>query len=452
LAARVLDEGPVGPRVLLGEVWDRYQLPLAITEAHNGCTREEQIRWLMELWTAASAARSGGADVRAVTAWSLLGAFDWDTLLTQPARSYEPGVFDLRGTRPRPTAAFDLLRTLAAGGVPDHPVLDVPGWWRRPERLIYGVSVETPASAPDVRGAARGVPVTGLRSQVKERTRELLITGATGTLGRAFGRACVSRGLPYRLLSRQDMDIACANSVRATLDDLRPWAVINAAGYVRVDDAEADPERCMRENLHGPTVLAEACRDRNLQLVSFSSDLVFDGQRGEPYVETDPAHPLNAYGDSKLAAEKAVLAVCQSALMVRTSAFFSPWDHYNFVTLTLQGLQRRQHCMAASDAIISPTYVPDLVECTLDLLIDGERGLWHLATPAAVTWAELARLAAERVGIDATTLVECPTREMDWVASRPRYSALSSERGILLPSLERALDRYAEAWTTQRAD
>jgi dTDP-4-dehydrorhamnose reductase len=82
LAARVCAAGPAGPRVLLQEAWDRYRRPIAVTEAHNGCTREEQLRWLDEVWRAARAARRGGADVRAVTVWSLLGAYDWDSLVT----------------------------------------------------------------------------------------------------------------------------------------------------------------------------------------------------------------------------------------------------------------------------------------------------------------------------------------------------------------------------------
>jgi len=138
LAARVLPNGPVGPRVLLRELWERYQLPVAVTEVHNGCTREEQLRWLMEVWQAVEALRLQGVDVRAVTAWSLFGAYDWDSLVTRDAGHYEPGAFDLRSPAPRPTAIAHLLHDLAAGRQPAHPVLAAPGWWRRPLRLIYG--------------------------------------------------------------------------------------------------------------------------------------------------------------------------------------------------------------------------------------------------------------------------------------------------------------------------
>lgn len=105
----------------------------------------------------------------------------------------------------------------------------------------------------------------------------LLITGATGTLGQAFERLCAVRGLACRLTRRTDLDIADAASVTAALDSVQPWAVINTAGYVRVDDAEREPEQCARENRDGPALMAAACAERGLPLVTFSSDLVFDG-------------------------------------------------------------------------------------------------------------------------------------------------------------------------------
>src|SRR5205085_1761844 len=91
LASRVLQEGAPGPGDFLQEAWQRYHLPVAVTEAHNGCTREEQLRWLDDVWQGAREARVAGADVRAVTVWSLLGAFDWDQMVTQDQGHYEPG-------------------------------------------------------------------------------------------------------------------------------------------------------------------------------------------------------------------------------------------------------------------------------------------------------------------------------------------------------------------------
>jgi dTDP-4-dehydrorhamnose reductase len=238
------------------------------------------------------------------------------------------------------------------------------------------------------------------------------------------------------------MDIADASSVAAMLDEASPWAVVNAAGYVRVDDAEAEPERCMRENAEGPAVLADACAARGVSLVTFSSDLVFDGEASKAYVESDAVSPLNVYGRSKADAEARVLASHPSALVVRTSAFFGPWDEYNFVTLALRALSRGERFVAASDSVVSPTYVPDLVNACLDLLIDGERGLWHLSNSGALSWAEFARLAAKLVGLDESLIEGRPSGSFNFAARRPAFSALASERGALLPSVEDALSRY----------
>lgn len=121
--------GLAGIEHLLHEVHDRFALPIAITEAHLGCTREQQLRWLVDVHAGASRARADGVDVRAVTAWSLFGAYDWNSLVTRDEGVYEPGVFDVRGPVPRATALAEVVRALAAGRQPTHPALQGPGWW-----------------------------------------------------------------------------------------------------------------------------------------------------------------------------------------------------------------------------------------------------------------------------------------------------------------------------------
>jgi len=418
------------PYLLLRETWERYRLPVAVTEAHIGCTRDEQMRWFVEVWNAAQRLRREGGDVRAVTAWSLLGAFDWDSLVTQERGHYEPGAFDVRGTAPRPTALCEVVRALAEGTEPDHPALDAPGWWRREQRALY----RSPSTAP-VR-----VPATPMvRPQ-----RELLITGGRGTLGRAFAMVCTQRGLAFRLVDRRTLDIADRDAVAAALSSARPWAVINAAGYCRVDDAERESTVCHRDNALGPTLLASACSGAVIPLVTFSSDLVFDGRARLPYRESDSTAPLCAYGRSKAQAEKDVLLAHPGALVVRTSAFFGPWDEYNFLTVTLRRLASGQSVPAPHDVTVSPTYVPDLVNATLDLLIDGAHGLWHLANEGATSWVDFGRRAADMRGYNAELIVPVPASAFGWTALRPVYSALGTERGIgLMPSLEAAIERYA---------
>jgi dTDP-4-dehydrorhamnose reductase len=251
--------------------------------------------------------------------------------------------------------------------------------------------------------------------------------------------------LHVRLLSRRELDIAVPDSVEAALASLQPWAVINAAGYVRVDDAEDDQERCERENTLGPTVLAEACAQRGLPLVTFSSDLVFDGEKETPYVESDQPSPLNVYGRTKAAAEAKVVAAHPKALVVRTSAFFGPWDEWNFVAAAIAQTDGMRRFRAASDATVTPTYVPDLVDASLDLLLDRADGIWHVAGSDSMTWEELARRAVRAAGNDPRLVDGVSTSELGLRAQRPLHSALASERGVRLPLFDDALTRYLEA-------
>ena len=283
-------------------------------------------------------------------------------------------------------------------------------------------------------------------------TQPLLITGATGTLGQAFQRICHIRGLHAVLLDRTLLDITDAESIRQALAHHQPWAVVNAAGYVRVDDAETDQDRCYRENTAGPRLLAAACAAQGVQLLTFSTDLVFDGSHQTPYLESAVAAPLNVYGRSKLLAEQAVLAHLPTALVVRTSAFFGAWDEYNFVYQALTAARQGELFEAADDLVVSPTYVPDLVNTSLDLLLDGAHGIWHLTNQGAYTWAELARLALRLAGLDEACVVPRPADSFGWAAERPRYSVLASEHGPLLPTVESGLLRLLEDEQELQAD
>jgi dTDP-4-dehydrorhamnose reductase len=429
---RVLATPTPGIGPLLQETWDRYGLPVAVTEAHIDANREDQLRWLVEIWNAAKKVQQGGADIRAVTVWALLGSFDWNCLVTECRGYYESGPFDVRGPQPRPTAVATLMRELASGRPLSHPVLQGQGWWRRPGRFL-AKPVATRTAVADI--AERGA----FRSTFPQ---PILITGATGTLGRAFARICERRNLAYHVLTRQEMDIADPASVEAAIVRFKPWAIINAGGYVRVDDAEGDVDRCMRENAHGPTVLALAAIRHALRFMTFSSDLVFDGTLDRPYVESDKVAPLGVYGRSKADAERRVLDSDPQALVIRTSAFFGPWDEHNFVTQALDALDAGRPFAAAADQVVSPTYVPDLVNTCLDLLIDRECGIWHLTNGAAMSWADLARSACAAAGVDDSRLEERTNAELGLRAARPRNSAMSSERGLLLPSFDDALARY----------
>ncbi len=404
----------LGFRARLAEVWDRYRHPIAVTEAHHGSTREEQVRWLIEVWQGVQELRETGHDIRAVTVWSLFGAVDWNSLLVARNGFYEPGAFDIRSPKPRRTAIGRAAEALARTGTFEHAALDQYGWWRRDGRHYRPPARKAPAPA--------------------RASRPILIAGATGTLGRAFARLCAQRGLNYVLLTRGQMDITNPASVDAALARHRPWAVINAAGYVRVSDAARERDLCFRVNALGAEAIAQAGAGLGLPVVAFSSDRVFNGTHGRPYLESDPVCPACVYGESKAEAEQRVAQAHPGALVIRTSAFFGPWDKANFVHQVLSDLKAGRTIKPSEDTV-SPTYVPDLVHAALDLLVDGEQGVWHLANQGMTSWAEL----AERVAAEAGLSWRAGLRPVE---DAPRLTALTSERGLIMPALESAVSRY----------
>jgi dTDP-4-dehydrorhamnose reductase len=432
-AIRVVAPPPAGLEGALREAWQRYRIPLAITEIHNGCTREEQMRWLAEAWQTANDVRSDGVDIRAVTSWALLGSKGWNTLLTGGGH-YEPGVFDVRNGRPRETRLAGMLRDIAGKGSHKHPVLSGHGWWRRPSRLIY-----PEASRPGPLKDHLSPP----RWHKDERPPPLLITGATGTLGQAFARACQHRNIAYVLTSRDELDLEDEENIAAVIKLHRPWAVVNAAGWVRVDEAEGARDGCFRANFHGAVALARSCNAVNIPTISFSSDLVFDGASSALYVESDRTAPLSVYGRSKAECEHALARLGGPHLVIRTAAFFSPHDVHNFAVHTLRALRDQCRFPAVADHIISPTYVPDLVDVSLDLLIDRAHGVWHLTHGEGLTWSDFAMAIGEAHNLDTSLIERVKGSSVGWAAPRPIYSALGSERGAMLPKLEDAIRRFA---------
>jgi dTDP-4-dehydrorhamnose reductase len=272
--------------------------------------------------------------------------------------------------------------------------------------------------------------------------RPLVIIGKTGTLGKAFMRICTLRGIHYKALGREDVNILDPADIERVMKQLDPWAVVNTAGYVRVDDAEEECDNCYAVNSTAPEYMAAVCSKLGIQFITFSSDLVFDGKKAKPYLESDTVGPLNIYGKSKAIAEEKVLHAFPSSLIIRTSAFFGPWDQYNFVYHVLQSLQHQQTMGVVDDVMISPTYVPDLVNTTLDLLIDEENGIWNISNNGEVSWYMLASEVAGRAGYSTQTFKPVPVAHIGWKAPRPTYSVLATERGFKLPSLDDALGRF----------
>ncbi|HEV7330523.1 MAG TPA: family 1 glycosylhydrolase [Flavisolibacter sp.] len=424
-----MKEKACGPAALLKEAWERLQLPLAITECHLHSTREDQMRWFHQMWETVHKVKEEGVDFRAITAWAIFGLTGWNRLCTEPGGVYEPGVFNVSTGCPKPTALARLLQELTKHQVYYHPVLEAEGWWQRDTRQQYGAQ-----------------KVVTMRRKRKPMTcQPLLILGKTGTLGKAFGLVSQERNIHHLLLSRQDLDITNRQKMAEVIRELNPWGIVNAAGYVNVDKAEEEADTCLEANCHGAAALASLCKEHRIRFLSFSTDLVFDGQKQEPYTESDEVHPLNVYGRSKAEAERMILQENEDALLVRTSSFFGPWDSANFVATTLAALREDLPVKAAADVYVTPTYVPDLVHACLDLMLDGDAGIVHISNGEVVSWAQLAKRVAVMAGYDVTLVQGVRQQRMGWTAQRPSYSALQSEKGICMPHLQNALERFFEA-------
>jgi len=409
---------------LLKEAWERYNLPMAVTEMHLHCTREEQLRWIKYVWETAEKLSNENVDVRGVTAWAMLGSHGWNRLLTLPNGDYEAGVWDVLSGKPRNTALATMLKSLATTGKYEHPVLKSKGWWEREIRVVYNPNKVKPI----------GVNIS--------KSPPVLIIGNTASLGDAFAHACKRRNINYRQLGTADLNITDRHEVEQAIQQYKPWAIINTDSFLELDQADELYNSSCRLNTEGADNLAYCTGKHGIKLLTFSSDMVFDDDKNDYYLEHDTVSQLNISGHPKAQAEECVLSNDHKALVIRTGTLFSAWDHQNHVVSLLNKLKNNQFVEVEDDVFISPTYVPDLVQTSLDLLIDDETGIWHLANSGSISWAALAIEIAKRAGHNIDFIRPVSSQSMDYKAVRPKYSAHESKRGLMLPPLHEALNTF----------
>ncbi|MDP9052407.1 MAG: sugar nucleotide-binding protein [Acidobacteriota bacterium] len=355
-------------RPILHAAWARYRLPLAVTEVHLGCTREEQLRWLCDAWMATQDARAAGVDVRAVTAWALNGTFGWDTLLTATG-CYESGAFDVRAPTPHPTALARLIRDLIDAGAPRELVLGSPGWWARPERVLY----PRPASlAPSDKRAKA--------SNRQPRARPILICDGGGPLAVAFAHAAAARALQYEACTLADLDVCDSTAIEKVMDALRPWCVINApAGFAGADEMRL-ADVCRYCETREPQPLVAAVHRHGLQLLTLSPAPEFDGSM-IPHITGGSLRPIRSCECSKVAAEAGMLLKHPDALCRTRAAVFALAKSRHVLADEQFTIVGDHAILALEHMIVTPTSLPDLVNACLDLLIDA----WQ-APCAVASW------------------------------------------------------------------
>lgn len=402
-----------GPKARLKEVWERYRQSLAVTEVHHGCSRDDQLRWFAEVWQAALDLHADYVPVAAVTLWSLFGAVDWNSLLLRRAGDYEPGAFDIRSPQPRLTALGRAARDLAATGQTGHPVLTAPGWWRRSGRYYAPDPHEAEPGAQD--GEADQAAIAVLRD--------------AGRYAEAVAQICAARGLKTIILGEA--------ALPAALSYAKIWAVLDPTTLPAAATAHCYPGGSFWSDFRAGTRLAALSGQAGVPFLTFSSGLVFDGRMEGAPTEAEPVRPSSLFGRSAAEREARVHEAHPGALIARTGLVFGQGDERDVALQLLLDPPEGWSWSFRKAALIAPTYLPDLVHAALDLLIDGETGLWHLANAGGTTWPDFVRRLAAAAG-------QPRTEPCFGIGSGPPIP-LASGRGAVMPTLDSAIARYAEA-------
>ncbi|HEU0024443.1 MAG TPA: dTDP-4-dehydrorhamnose reductase [Thermoleophilaceae bacterium] len=261
-----------------------------------------------------------------------------------------------------------------------------------------------------------------------------LVLGAGGMLGQDVMRALDADDAVG--LTHSELDITDAAAVRAAVVDAAPDVVFNCAAYTKVDGAESEPERAMLVNGEAAGIVAAAAP----AVLYVSSDYVFDGRKGAPYVESDETGPVSSYGRSKLAGELATAEANPRHLIVRSSWLFGAGGR-NFVDTMLRVGRERDEARVVADQVGCPTYTGHLAHGLLRVASGGSYGIHHVAAAGSCSWYELAAAAFERAGVDCR-LEPITTDQYPLPAPRPAYSVLGTERQPLLPPWQDGLDAY----------
>jgi len=262
----------------------------------------------------------------------------------------------------------------------------------------------------------------------------ILVVGANGMLGRDM-MALI--GDAARGVDIDEIDITSLESTERIIRTLRPETVINCAAYTDVDGCETNLETAMQVNGEGVAHLAMASREIGARLVHVSTDYVFDGGKGSPYVEDDATCPLGVYGESKLAGELNA-AFNPDHLIVRTQWLYGLHGK-NFVETMLRLAGEKDELSVVDDQIGSPTWTVDLGHAILALLKSGHRGTYHAANAGFCSWNEFAKAIFQEAGLS-VKVNGMTTDELNRPARRPLYSTLDCSK------LERDAGFRPQAW------
>jgi dTDP-4-dehydrorhamnose reductase len=268
----------------------------------------------------------------------------------------------------------------------------------------------------------------------------ILILGAAGQVGIELQRSFAGFGR-IAAIDRETLDLADTAQIRALVRRIQPNVILNAAAYTAVDRAESQPELAMSINATAPRILAEEAFRLNALLIHYSTDYVFNGEKQQPWIETDKPDPLNVYGTTKLAGEQAIQQVGGRFLILRTSWVYGPHGN-NFLFTMLRLARERSHLKIVNDQFGGPTTSIELGRVTRTItegILAGRygspnnwAGIYHTTCAGSTTWFSFAKAiftsAEALLGAKQPELVPLATKDYPTPASRPLNSVLSNEK------------------------
>jgi len=260
---------------------------------------------------------------------------------------------------------------------------------------------------------------------------KVLITGKAGQLAQTL-LTVLAGDYDCIALDRHALDVTDPESVEVALETHAPRVVINTAAYTQVDSAELHKEEAYAANEKGPAVLAKACKHHQIRLIHISTDFVFSGEQSKPYKISDEPSPVNIYGKSKLAGERAVLLSDTNNLVMRTAWVYAAFSK-NFVTTMLNLMQQRDVLSVVADQVGTPTSTHSLALAIQQALKDPSVcGIHHFTDAGVASWYDFA-CAIQEIGLDlglltrSVSIKPISTIEYPTPAKRPSYSVLDKQ-------------------------
>jgi len=288
--------------------------------------------------------------------------------------------------------------------------------------------------------------------------KRILVIGAKGMVGRDLMRV-LHTSLPHEEAigwDIEEVDIQKEEETITTIEELRPSIVVHLAAYTDVDGCELDEEKAFAVNAEGTRHVARAVSRCQAKMIYLSTDYVFDGKKGEPYLENDSPHPLNAYGRSKLRGEQYVQELGKGALIVRTQWLYGRYGK-SFVSSILEQAREKKVLFIVNDQIGSPTHTVDLAKAMTALIQLDAQGIFHVTNSDQCTWYTFGQAILNLSGMDKVKVIPISSKELGRLAVRPSYSVfncqkMKRETGLALRPWPEALRDYLQMDQERRGE